>query len=61
MKKRAVLFAGVLLLAVGSANAGVIRVAAKVVKGTAKVASQPVRHPVKDAKAVAHGASKVIW
>ena len=48
-------------LSVSGAEAGVVRQGAKAVKATAKVASQPARHPVKDAKAVGRAVRVVIW
>ncbi len=55
---------GVLLLALfvaGGAKAGVVRLSAKAVKFTAKTATQPVRHPVKDAKHAAHAVKVILW
>lgn len=49
------------LFAAGGVRAGMVRCAARAVKGVARVASQPARHPVKDGKAVGHAAKRVIW
>jgi hypothetical protein len=64
MKKLIVVYAvlAVLLFSFsGVAQAGVVRSGAKAVKSVAKVASQPVRHTVKDAKAVKHAVTKAVW
>ena len=60
MRKTA-LFALLILASAAAANAGVVRVAAKAVKFTAKAATQPVRHPVKDTKAVGHALGSAAW
>jgi hypothetical protein len=60
MTKTAILV--LLVLASGVvAEAGIVRGSAKLVAGTAKVATHPVRHPVKDSRAVTHAAKKVVW
>ena len=61
MKKRIVSMGLLVLFAAGGIQAGVVRFSAKVVKGTAKVASHPVRHPVKDAKHVGHAVRSIVW
>jgi len=45
-----------LLLFAGNANAGVMKLGAKLVKKAAVVASYPVRHPVKTLKGVGRAA-----
>ena len=59
--RKAALFALLVLANSAAANAGVVRAAAKTVKFTAKTATQPVRHPVKDTKAVAHAVGTAAW
>ena len=59
--RKAALFALLVLSVAADANAGVVRAVAKTVKFTAKTASQPVRHPVKDTKAVAHAVGTAAW
>ncbi|HLZ91092.1 MAG TPA: hypothetical protein VKQ28_05205 [Candidatus Acidoferrum sp.] len=64
MKKLIVVYvvlAVVAFLFSGVAEAGVVRTGAKVVSATAKVVSHPVRHPVKDGKAVRDAVKKVVW
>lgn len=56
-----VLCAVVLFLFSGVAEAGVVRKSAKAIQESAKVVSQPVRHPVKDAKRVGHVARVIFW
>ena len=60
MRKTA-LFALLILASAAAANAGVVRATAKVVKFTAKTATQPVRHPVKDTKAIGHAVGSAAW
>jgi len=60
MRKTA-LFALLILAGAAAANAGVVRATAKAVKFTAKTATQPVRHPVKDTKAVGHAVGSAAW
>jgi hypothetical protein len=59
--KKAILFLLLVVFGVSVANAGIVRLGVKTVKGTAKVASHPVRHPVKDAKHVGHAVRVVLW
>jgi len=59
--RKAALFALLILASAAAANAGVVRAAGKTVKFTAKTATQPVRHPVKDTKAVAHAVGTAAW
>ena len=59
--RKAIVFLLFVVFGISVANAGVVRLGAKAVKGTAKVASQPARHPVKDAKHAGHVAKKVLW
>jgi hypothetical protein len=59
--RKAALFVLLVLASTAAANAGVVRATAKTVKFTAKTATQPARHPVKDTKAVGHAVGTAIW
>jgi len=59
--RKAVLFVLFVLASAVAANAGVVRISAKTVKFTAKTMTQPVRHPVKDTKAVGHAVGTAVW
>jgi len=59
--RKAVLFVMLVLASAAAVNAGVVRVGAKTVKFTAKTITQPVRHPVKDTKAVGHAVGTAVW
>jgi hypothetical protein len=59
--RKAALFALLALASAAAANAGVVRVGVKTVKFTAKTATQPGRHPVKDTKAVGHAVGTAVW
>ena len=59
--RKVALFVLLVLAGAAAANAGVFRVGAKTVKFTAKTATQPVRHPVKDTKAVSHAVGSAAW
>ena len=59
--RKAVLFVLFVLASAVAANAGVVRISAKTVKFTAKTMTQPVRHPVKDTKAIGHAVGTAVW
>ncbi len=59
--RKAALFVLLVLASAAAANAGIVRVGAKTVKFTAKTITQPVRHPVKDTKAVGHAVGTAVW
>jgi hypothetical protein len=59
--RKVALFVLLVLASGAAANAGVFRAGAKTVKFTAKTATQPLRHPVKDTKAVGHAVGTAVW
>ncbi len=61
MTRKTLLVLCLVMFGVPLASAGVVKSTTKVVKTAVKAGSHPVRHPIKDGKAVGHAIRKVVW